>query len=109
MRYRCTGSIHGPIGDCLRPIAGAICCYGYLDRDQGVAMRESLDGPVFLVIPTCKVHKSSVIDWAEHCWGAVADAFFVPPQGIPLVLRKVEPVERVVVAPDPMDAVRIVV
>ena len=109
MRYRCTGAIHAGPGDCLRPIAGALCCYGYVDRDQGVPLRESLDGPVFLVVPTCKVHRAALSDWAQHLWGDIASAFFVPPEGIPVVLRKLEGVERVVVAPDPDQAVRIVV
>lgn len=107
MTYRCTGSIHRPVGDCLRPIVGALVCYGYLDRDQGVPLADSLDGPLLLVIPTCEEHKAPTAQWAEHLWGRIADAFFVPPHGIDWVLSKLTDVDRCEVAPDPTSAVGI--
>lgn len=108
MRYRCTGAIHGPPGDCLRPIAGAVFCYGYLDADKGVPMAESLEGPVPLLIPACEVHKAAVFDWAHHLWGEIADGFFVPPETISKVLEWMRnDGESVVIEPDPNDAVLI--
>ena len=77
-RERCVGTLHGPLGDCLRPIAGGLFCYGYLDRDESRPLREGLELRPML-FPVCSVHRAALLDWAEHLWGAVADAMWVPP------------------------------
>ena len=106
MRYRCTGAIHGSPGDCLRPIVGALLCYGYLDLQEREPLRDSLAGPVPLLIPVCKVHRVPVQDWAHHLWGEIADGLFVPPQGISRALEWMRnDGESVVIAPDPAQAV----
>jgi hypothetical protein len=107
-RYRCTGAIHGPPGDCLRPVIGAVFCYGYLDLDDQVPLEESLEGPVPLLIPACELHRVAVFDWAHHLWGEIADGFFVPAEGIPRTLEWMRnDGESVVIAPDPSQAVLI--
>ena len=103
-RYRCIGAIHGPVGDCLTPAAGALVCYGYLDRDEGVPLRESLDGPVPMVFPVCTVHRAPLVQWAEHLWGRIANGMWVSADGIAWVIRELE-AERVELYPDPTQAV----
>jgi hypothetical protein len=109
-QVRCVGTLHGPPGDCLTPIAGALLCYGYLDRDDGVPMRDSLEGPRPLLFGACRLHRPGLVDWAEHLWGQVADAMWLPPEVIPRALAFFD-MERdpVVVQPDPDHAVRITV
>jgi hypothetical protein len=108
MTYRCTGTIHGPVGDCARPIAGALVCYGYLDHEEARPLHVSMGKPVPMLFPVCKRHKAALLDWAEHLWGMIADAMFVSPEGIPAVVRhfEMDPTP-LVLAPDPAQAVGI--
>jgi hypothetical protein len=107
-RYRCIGTLHGPRGDCLLPITGALLCYGYLDRDESRPLRDSIEGPRPLLFPACSLHKAPLIEWAEHLWGQIADGTWVEPDAIPMVLRWMK-AERdpVVLSPDPADAVAV--
>lgn len=108
-RERCVGSLHRPLGDCLRPIVGGLLCYGYLDRDEGIPLEESMEGPRPLLFPSCALHRPALVDWAEHLWGDVAEGVWVPPEGFERTKRFFE-MERdpVVLSPDPATAVRIV-
>jgi hypothetical protein len=112
--YRCVGALHGPVGDCLVPIAGALLCYGYLDRDHQLPdhyarpLEDALEGPRPLLFFACNRHKAPLVQWAEHLWGQVADGTWIPPEAISPALRFFDMEEDpVVVSPDPMAAVAI--
>lgn len=106
MRFRCIGTIHGPAGDCLTPATGALVCYGYLDREQGRPLEDSIDGPVPMVFPACNLHRPPLSDWAEHLWGSIAEGLWVGREAIPFVIRDLE-AERVELYPDLSQAVGI--
>jgi hypothetical protein len=107
-RVMCIGTLHGPAGDCLLPITGALLCYGYLDRDEARPLRESIEGPRPLLFPACSVHRAALVDWAEHLWGQIADGTWVPPEAIPRVVEWMRAEhDPVVLSPDPADAVAI--
>jgi hypothetical protein len=106
--YRCVGSLHRPLGDCSRSIAGALLCYGFLDRDQGVPLEDSIDGPVPMLFPSCEVHRAPLVDWAWHLWGDIAEGAWITPAAIPVALRSMgNQGDTVVISPDPKQAVRI--
>lgn len=109
MGYRCTGTLHGPPGDCLLPISGALLCFGYLDRDQTRPLREGIEGPRPLLFPACTLHRAPLEEWAEHLWGQVADGTWLPPEAIAHAIAWMR-AERdpVVLSPDPAQAVAIV-
>lgn len=109
--YRCVGTLYGGAGDCLRPVVGALLCYGYLDRahpEYARPLEESIEGPRPLLFPVCKLHRAPLEQWAEHLWGKVAPGMFVPLKGIAYTVRWME-AERdpVVLSPDPHSAVAI--
>ena len=105
---RCTGTLHGPTGDCLLPVTGALFCYGYLDRDEGVPLRDSLEGPLPLLFPTCSVHYGPLGEWAEHLWGEIADGLWIEARAIPALLEWMEAEDDpVVLSPNVRDAVAI--
>jgi hypothetical protein len=110
---RCIGTLHGPVGDCLRPIAGGLFCYGYLEVEDDGTRRPRTDGPpaelVPMLFPLCTLHRPAVVEWAEHLWGQVADAMWVPPEGFARVKRfcamEADPL---VMSPDPARAYAVV-
>lgn len=84
-------------------------CYGYLDRDEGVPLRESIEGPRPLLFPACTVHRRPLEEWAEHLWGQVADGLWVGVEGIPRTIEWMRAEQDpVVLSPDPAHAVAIV-
>lgn len=105
---RCIGTLHGELGDCLRPITGALLCYGYLDVDQGVPLEDSIDLRP-LLFPACDTHRPALVQWAEMLWGSIADGVWVPRSGIPSVMQRMAMEDDpVTLSPDPSQAVRIV-
>jgi hypothetical protein len=108
-RERCIGTLHGPVGDCLRPVVVGLFCFGYLDEDDE-GLRPRRDGAPGelrpLLFPVCSVHRIALADWAETMWGPIADAFWVPPQGFDVVKRQCEmDADPLVMSPDPARAV----
>jgi hypothetical protein len=104
---RCIGTLHGPVGDCLRPVAVGLFCFGYLDRDESVPLREGLE-LVPMLFPVCETHRTALADWAEHLWGQVANAMWVPPEAFGKLKRMCEmDADPLVMSPNPADAVAI--
>jgi hypothetical protein len=89
---RCIGTLHGPAGDCLRPVTVGLFCYGYLVEDEDGLLAPSSEGITAhlrpLLFPVCAVHRAAVAQWAEHLWGQIAEAFWVPPAGFELLKRE---------------------
>lgn len=108
VKHRCIGSLHGPLGDCLRPIAGGLLCYGYLDVDQGVPLEDSLEGPRPLLFPACSVHRPALVQWAELLWGDIADGVWIEPKAFDYVMARLAmESDPVLLSPDPASAVRV--
>jgi hypothetical protein len=91
-RHRCAGNPSEGGGDCLLKPAGAVVCFGYLDRDGGYAetLRNVMDQePAPIVLPSCNVHRRDVIRWAADLWSHIAPGTWVDGiEGIDAVLAK---------------------
>jgi hypothetical protein len=113
-RHRCAGN---PLAgeSCEAKPAGAVVCFGYLDR-TGKGTAETLSvvmdqEPVPIVLPSCWPHRRDVIRWASDLWGHIAPGAWVDGiLGINLALSELREdggYSRVTINPDPATAVRV--
>jgi hypothetical protein len=111
---RCVGTLHGPLGDCLRPVTVGLFCYGYLEVDDEGTRRPLTAAPEAelrpLLFPCCELHRAALGEWAEHLWSDVADAFWVPRAGFARIKELCEmEADPLVMNPDPARALAVTV
>lgn len=110
---RCVGTLHGPVGDCLRPVTVGLFCYGYLDEvDDDGTRRPRVAGPVAelrpMLFPVCELHRAALAEWAEHLWSEIADAFWCPPESFERIKQLCEmDADPLVISPDPSRALAV--
>lgn len=81
-RYRCVGTLDGPLGDCRRRPTKGLFCYGIIEESgqvHAVADLEQLaEEPVPVIITACSRHMPAIIAWAEALWSDIAEGLVVP-------------------------------